>query len=346
MDILEKGSLTYVQGLALMANYLQKRNKPNAGFVLIGIGWSMALAIGLHREFGLPSTTPFTMELRRRVWWTLYVFVSGAQLTLGRPAASLVGVNVRLPSNFDDGDLAVDMEELPKPADGPTASSCLIYQIKLAKIANMVQIELLTHQIPSTDRAKTLDLSILQWRKELPQFFNEQAPVAAWFDLARRILVWRSHHLRIVLNRPILFRAITAKANLSTSLEPIDACLEAANECVESICGFVESGVTPIRGLAWYATYWLITANFVHAACYLYSPTHALARSWRSHLNRAVACLGRLGAAHSMAFRARDILQRLLGRSLHQICPRWILITPFRSQSAPCILRHTQRHGI
>lgn len=53
MDVLEKGSLSYVQAIVLMANYLQKRNKPNAGFILIGIGFSMALAIGLHREFGM-----------------------------------------------------------------------------------------------------------------------------------------------------------------------------------------------------------------------------------------------------------------------------------------------------
>lgn len=88
MDVLEKGSLSYVQAIVLMANYLQKRNKPNAGFILIGIGWSMALAIGLHREFGMPNTSPFIMEIRRRVWWTLYTFVSSSQLTLGRPPVS------------------------------------------------------------------------------------------------------------------------------------------------------------------------------------------------------------------------------------------------------------------
>ena len=113
MDVLEKGSLSYVQGIVLMANYLQKRNMPNAGFILIGIGFSMALAIGLHREFGMPSTSPFTMEIRRRVWWTLFVFVSGVQLILGRPAVSLVGVTVHLPANVDDHDLAVDMDARP-----------------------------------------------------------------------------------------------------------------------------------------------------------------------------------------------------------------------------------------
>ncbi|EON61541.1 hypothetical protein W97_00756 [Coniosporium apollinis CBS 100218] len=312
MDIPEKGSLSYVQALVLMANYLQKRNKPNSGFVLIGIGFSMALAIGLHREFGLPRTTPFTMELRRRAWWTLFIFVSGAQLTLGRPAVSLVGVNVRLPSDLDDQDLAVDMEELPEPKDGPTVTSCLIAQVKLAKIANMVQVELLTNQIPSSEKAMSLDRNIASWHKELPAYFDGQRVLKPWFEIPKKILIWRSFHLRVVLNRPILFQAITARSQLATSIGPIGSCLTAAEECVESICDFLESGDKQSRGLAWYATYWLITASFVQATCYLYDPAHGLAPGWKAHLKRAVDCLSILGSAHGMALRARDILQRLL----------------------------------
>lgn len=123
LEVIEKGSLCYVQGLTIMANYLQKRNKPNAGFALIGIAWSMALAIGLHREFGASSTTPYTMEQRRRAWWILFNFVSGAQLTLGRPPASLVGINLRIPTNLDDASLSVDMTELPGAQEGRKYSS-------------------------------------------------------------------------------------------------------------------------------------------------------------------------------------------------------------------------------
>lgn len=313
MDILEKGSLSYVQGLTLMANYLQKRNKPNSGFVLIGIGFSMALAIGLHREFGLPSSTPFTMELRRRAWWTLFIFVSGAQLTLGRPPVSLVGVNVRLPSNLDDSDLAVDMEQLPEPKEGPTMTSCLIHQIKLAKVANMVQVELLTRQIPSHDKATILDRAIAKWRKDLPSYFDKQTTPEPWFEIPKRILIWRSFHLRIILNRPILFKTITARESLDTAIGPIFACLAAADECVDSICGYVEGGIEHLRGLAWYATYWLITASFVQATCYVYNPAHTLAPAWKRHLKRAVDSLSNLGATHGMALRARDILKKLLG---------------------------------
>ena len=326
MDVLEKGSLSYVQGLTIMANYLQKRNKPNSGFVLIGIAWSMAMGIGLHREFGPASTTPFVMEIRRRVWWTLFVFVSGSQLTLGRPAASLVGINVRLPSNVDDADLAVDLEELPLGRHGPTTSTCLIYQVGLARIANNVQVELLTHDVPRDERARKLDQDILDWRRGLPECFNEHDLQDLGAEFARRVLLWRSFHLRIVLNRPLVFKAISARAHLDMSQSSVEACLSTAIECVDSICAFFETGITPIRGLAWYATYWLITASFVQATCYVYNARHEHAPTWRSQLDRAVRCLGKLGITHSMALRARDILQQLLSKSLHRkAIGRWAL---------------------
>ncbi|KAL4870662.1 hypothetical protein BDV12DRAFT_184287 [Aspergillus spectabilis] len=312
MDVLEKGSLSYVQAIVLMANYLQKRNKPNAAFILVGIGFSMALAIGLHREFGMPSTSPFTMEVRRRVWWTLFIFVSGVQLILGRPAVSLVGVNVRLPANVDDHDLAVDMEELPENQTGPTITSCLIEQVKLAKIANAIQVELLTHHLPNSGKSQDLEQRISSWYNDLLPHFNTDSYLEPRFDIPRRVVLWRSYHLRIVINRPFLFQNITSKSELDISVGPIASCLAAADTCVTCICGFLESTHNRQRGLTWYATCWLLTASFVQATCYVYEPTHALAESWRCHIQRAVDCLGSLGSSHDMALRARAVLQKVL----------------------------------
>ncbi|CAG9947185.1 unnamed protein product [Clonostachys rosea f. rosea IK726] len=312
MDILEKGSLSYVQALTLLANYMQKRNKPNAGFILIGIAFSMALAIGLHREFDTPTTSPFTMEIRRRVWWTLFVFVSGAQLALGRPAASLVGVNVQLPTNLDDWDLAVDMDEMPPPKPEPTVSSCLIMQVKLAKIANTVHSELLTHRRPSYAKAMKLEEIIQSWWSNLPPYFNEGTILEAKLEFPKRVLLWRSFNLRIVLNRPFLFENIAAGAQLDISIKPINSCITAADECVTSICGFMKSIEMPRRGFAWYATAWLITASFVQATCLIYSPNHPLSAGWKVSLFQAVECLQILGSSLDVALRAKDIIQNVL----------------------------------
>ncbi|KAL3480037.1 fungal-specific transcription factor domain-containing protein [Aspergillus californicus] len=332
MDVLEKGSLSYVQAIVLMANYLQKRNKPNAAFILVGIGFSMALAIGLHREFGMPSTSPFTMEVRRRVWWTLFIFVSGVQLILGRPAVSLVGVNVRLPANVDDHDLAVDMQELPENQTGPTITSCLIAQVKLAKIANAIQVELLTHHLPTSDKAHDLEHRISSWHNDLPAHFSLDVDLEPRFDIPRRVVLWRSYHLRIVINRPLLFQNITSKSELDTSPGPIAACLAAADMCVTSICGFLESTDNRQRGLTWYATCWLLTASFVQATCYVYEPAHALADSWRCHIQRAVDCLGSLGSSHDMALRARAVLQKVLVHGHERTSPG--NFDPFSLQAA------------
>ncbi|KAG5747108.1 hypothetical protein H9Q69_009404 [Fusarium xylarioides] len=102
---------------------------------------------------------------------------------------------------------------------------------------------------------------------------------------------------------------------LDRSVEPISSCLDVAELCVESICAYLEREPEHLRGLGWYATYCLITATFVQATYYIYDPAHALAPTCKNHLKRAVDCLSNLGATNSMAFRARDILKRLLDQS-------------------------------
>lgn len=334
LEVIEKGSLCYVQGLTIMANYLQKRNKPNAGFALIGIAWSMALAIGLHREFGTSSTTAYTMEQRRRTWWTLFIFVSGAQLTLGRPPASLVGINLRLPTNLDDASLSVDMSELPGAQEGrkclstagdfrelliaemlaATVTACLIAQARLAQIANEVQTELLSNQVPTSQRVEALRNQIRTWQAELPPCFDENMSSPAWFELPKRILLWRSSHLKIVLDRPLLFRAVTDKVDLSKCEGPVWECINTADHCISAICNFLETNDSWRRGFAWYATYWLVSASFVHAVCFAYSPASPAKEHWRTRLRQAVRALQKLGSAHRKAGQAEHVLGRLLGR--------------------------------
>ena len=314
LSVIEKGSLTYVQGLTLMANYLQKRNKPNAGFALVGIAWSMGMSIGLHREFGLVGTSPFAMELRRRTWWCLYLFVSGAQLTLGRPPASLIGINLRLPANIEDSSLAVDMDTLPLPKEGPTVASCILSQIPLAKIANEVQCELLTNHVPTPEVADHLDLKIEAWEISLPPYLKLDYHVKREIELPKRALHWRSHHLRIVLNRPFLFQAVSQRKAISTTDARVQRCISSADICVDSVHHSVLSDPTLQRGHAWYATYWLISASFVHAVCVAYAPNADLSGAWVLRIRRAIEALDRMGFAHSMAKRAQTILQNIYGQ--------------------------------
>lgn len=85
VDSLETGNLTLVQVLTLMSNYVQKRNKPNSGYNYLGLALHMAMGLGLHKGFKNWNLPLLTLETRRRVWFCLFVFYTGAAITFGRP---------------------------------------------------------------------------------------------------------------------------------------------------------------------------------------------------------------------------------------------------------------------
>ena len=81
----ERASLTYVQALVLLSNLSQKRNKPNTGWNVLGLATRMAISLGLHRELPEWKISLLQRQMRRRVWWGLYLMDSGAATTFGRP---------------------------------------------------------------------------------------------------------------------------------------------------------------------------------------------------------------------------------------------------------------------
>lgn len=85
MSVFEAGNLTLVQALLLLSNYAQKRDKPNTGWNFLGLAVRMAMSLGLHKEFREWKISLLQREIRRRLWWGVYIFDSGAAKTFGRP---------------------------------------------------------------------------------------------------------------------------------------------------------------------------------------------------------------------------------------------------------------------
>jgi len=82
--VFDTANLSTVQALLLLSNLNQKLNRPNTGWNCLGLAKRMALSLGLHRELPEWNITPFQREMRRRIWWCLYMFDSGASTTFGR----------------------------------------------------------------------------------------------------------------------------------------------------------------------------------------------------------------------------------------------------------------------
>jgi len=85
VSLMETGSLTLLQALLLVSGFAQKRGMPDAGLQYLSIAVRMAIGLGLHQECADLSSTMFEKEMRRRVWWTAYIFDSCAAKSFGIP---------------------------------------------------------------------------------------------------------------------------------------------------------------------------------------------------------------------------------------------------------------------
>lgn len=102
MQLLETGTTRTIQGFLLMGNFLQKRDRPNTGYNLIGLAHRIAVGIGLHREKTAVEDTVL-FERYRQLFWAVYCFDSGFSITTGRPIAAMEGfIDQNLPRNIDD----------------------------------------------------------------------------------------------------------------------------------------------------------------------------------------------------------------------------------------------------
>lgn len=85
IDLLRSGSLCMVQALALLGCYLHKQNKSNTASMYCAAAVKMGMSLGLHRDFPSWNISLLDREIRRRVWWCVFVLDSGQSISMGRP---------------------------------------------------------------------------------------------------------------------------------------------------------------------------------------------------------------------------------------------------------------------
>jgi hypothetical protein len=76
--------------------------------------------MGVHRDGETLGLTPFETEIRRRVWWQIFVIDSMYAVTSGlKPMLLPAGCNTKIPQNINDTDFSADSTMI-KPKEGPT----------------------------------------------------------------------------------------------------------------------------------------------------------------------------------------------------------------------------------
>ncbi|KAJ5472982.1 hypothetical protein N7530_006983 [Penicillium desertorum] len=342
-SVFETGNLTLVQGLLLLSNYAQKRNKPNTGWNYLGLAVRMAMSLGLHKEFPGWKISLLQREIRRRLWWGVFIFDSGAAKTFGRPILLPEDsvMDAKQVRNIHEEDLTPTTTTLPAESPGPTIYSGLIAQASFHLLTNSVYQRLISS--PSLTPEDTLNLQkpIEEWYNSLPSYLKHpQLPLSMQpanpdpdsLALVRNRLLWRNWNLTILIYRPILLRwAARRWAPLSGSgTATLDAgsedpfetecrlrCLQNARLTISSISEYMANYMCTRLG-AWYMLYFLFQAGLIPIVFLMTDPSNPEAATWLQDIETTKSLLTHpsLGT-NRFATRCLEVINRLLGPPTH-----------------------------
>jgi transcriptional regulatory protein GAL4 len=280
-SIFESGNLALVQALLLLSNYTQKRNRPNTGWNYLGLAVRMALSLGLHKEFPNWEISLLQREMRRRVWWGLFIFDSGASITFGRPvllpqtgimdACQVLNINEEVGRSIERAFSCVLMNSqsltaqttmLPAELLQPTVYTPLICQSLFHNTTNSLHHRLISSPSPSLQELIALNSTIDAWEDSVPAYFQLEFPDVQsneTYLFARYRLSWRTWNLKILLSRPIVLQwaarsknsDTTASSYKSDELECRRICIQSASATINSISEFMSKGIVS-RLSTWY----------------------------------------------------------------------------------------------
>lgn len=332
IDMLETGNLAFVQALTLISNYVQKRNKPNSGYNYTGLAKRVALGIGLHKEFATWHSKPLMLEMRRRVWWALYVFDVGACITFSRPLDSPEGgVEVNLPLNVHDTDITTSTQRSPHEANETTLYSHVRSQAQFHLATVTIYARLLSTPFPESKELLDMDdRCITQWIADLPDYFKEHVQQPPKYRLCHAILRWRYRNFRILMYRHFVIRHYMLKAQQMNSNEHTDQdgtshydkiaiqrCLEAASQTVDLITEYWQKE-RHSNMACWYCLYFLFQAILIPVICLRNEPQSLEATNWRDQTFRASQVIADMANQNPAAVRCHNTIMSLCGVYLGQ----------------------------
>ncbi|KAL2864351.1 putative C6 transcription factor [Aspergillus lucknowensis] len=257
LESLGSSHLETVQTLGILGGwYLHYVAQPNLAYALMGAALRMAATMGLHREFADQSDASnkqklATLDLKRKVWWTLFLMDCWGGATLGRPTMGRFGpaITVKLPHHRESGNV---LDILP-----------LLENVRFCKISNQIQDALAVSPLTKYSEIIHFDNQLVEWYNSLPYILKDHEPCSEAISNAREVMKWRYHVQRIILYRPTLLsyamRRVPYIALRSEERTAIERCREIAETAIRDISAAAK---TPQMS-GWNAVWFLFQSTMI-----------------------------------------------------------------------------------
>jgi proline utilization trans-activator len=198
-------ALVNIQAALLVSLHLHNNNERSAAWNLTGAAIRMAFAIGLHRKehIGRAMGGSLEREVRKRVFWTLYLYERFLCSSLGRPSAI----------DDDDVDLDLPRESLLEVGEhiplGHLGEEVALFRI-MGRICKTIYHPI-RHPTSQTDVAQSILDELDAWYSALPPHLALGSAIPPTHRRAVTLLHIKYQAAIALLTRPFLLLRSTGK---------------------------------------------------------------------------------------------------------------------------------------
>ncbi|KAL3490717.1 fungal-specific transcription factor domain-containing protein [Aspergillus germanicus] len=243
--LVARGDLHSLQGLALLAFYYQLTGQSLGLIKLNGSMVRIAQSLGLHRHARRFRMNVGEIELRKRLWWWVYIFDRVTAVVHGLPPLiSDADVDNELPTDCHLGDFAATELLHPLPGQTTPVSFFNHYATLSKKMSSILDLLYTTTQRrQGVARIERLDRDIKVWSQNLgldeddPEPDSHSHAVTGGCGALLLYLRLLSRFCIILIHRP----GLTFDDSTSEFADCLDACVRASTELIR-LLGLLDLG--------------------------------------------------------------------------------------------------------
>ncbi|OQV03457.1 Fungal Zn2-Cys6 binuclear cluster domain-containing protein [Cladophialophora immunda] len=225
LAILDQDNIGTIQVCILLSSFYFYHGRPNRCLAINSAAVRIAQNLKFHRESYWRGIDVIEREVRRRVWWALYVLDGYGSITYGT-TTTINGskCQVSLPRNIDDtsdrcpgfASFETFENEIPQEV---TTLSYQRYKFRLYRIAEPIMGKIYFHDgRPVQDLVKKvqdINEQLLEWEKRVPPELTPKSfsssskdaapdPLTRVFQLQALALQLSYDNIQLILHRPLL----------------------------------------------------------------------------------------------------------------------------------------------
>jgi len=279
-QLISATTLINVQAILLLQLYQHNCTERNSAFMLLGCASRMAMALGMHREGTSGGFDEMEREIRKRVWWTTYMFEQTQCAILGRPCAiDDTEVNITFPDELMlDGGLSVP-------------PGYIEYSVQLSKLLSDIRRKIYAAPTnlkqhgdsPKISAAVQCLLDLDSWHNSLPPSLRLEC-ISNLPKHRRAVLLLhiQFYHTQSLVARPFILRKVGVQLarRLGKHVRSQDLDQEELN--LSSACGTFSRkaalllhqllGSGMFDGVAWLDAFYIYQSVFILALDFLARP--------------------------------------------------------------------------